>query len=90
MGFMLGSEHFSPYGPGTERAFGHIGFTTVLAWADPDRALSVGLLLSGKPLITPGQVRWLQLTREILAALPARLGRPREATRQPAKFRLSS
>lgn len=70
MGFMLGSEHFSPYGPGTERAFGHIGFTTVLAWADPDRALSVGLLLSGKPLITPGQVRWLQLTREISRRCP--------------------
>ncbi len=74
MGFMLGAETFSPYGPDTGHAFGHIGFTTVVAWADPDRDLSVALLTSGKPVITPGQVRWVQVTRAIAQRCP-RTGR---------------
>jgi CubicO group peptidase (beta-lactamase class C family) len=65
MGFMLGSDHFSPYGSGTPRAFGHIGFTNVIAWADPDRDISVGLMTSGKPFITPGQITWLNVARTI-------------------------
>ncbi len=65
MGFMLGGEHFSPYGPRTGRAFGHIGFTNTIAWADPDRDLSVGLMTSGKPFITPGQIAWLNVARTI-------------------------
>src|SRR5262249_16779834 len=32
MGFMLGGERFTPYGPHTPRAYGHIGFTNVIAW----------------------------------------------------------
>lgn len=65
MGFMLGGQTFSPYGPRTPNAFGHIGFTNVLAYADPDRALSVGLMTSGKPFITPGQLTWLNVARTI-------------------------
>jgi CubicO group peptidase (beta-lactamase class C family) len=65
MGFMLGGDHFSPYGSGTPRAFGHIGFTNVIAWADPDRDISVGLMTSGKPFITPGQITWLNVARTI-------------------------
>jgi CubicO group peptidase (beta-lactamase class C family) len=65
MGFMLGSEHFSPYGRRTHRAFGHVGFTNTIAWADPDRGISVGLMTSGKPFITPGQVAWLNVARAI-------------------------
>jgi CubicO group peptidase (beta-lactamase class C family) len=65
MGFMLGGERFTPYGPHTPRAFGHIGFTNVVAWADPDRQLSVGLMTSGKPFITPGQIAWLRVARTI-------------------------
>src|SRR5206468_2751488 len=34
MGFMLGGQWFSPYGPDTQYAFGHIGFTNVLTWAE--------------------------------------------------------
>src|SRR5262249_8851364 len=44
MGFMLGGDRFTPYGPHTPRAFGHLGFTNVVAWADPDRQISVGLM----------------------------------------------
>ena len=34
-GLMLGSRRISLYGPGTQQAFGHLGFTQMLAWADP-------------------------------------------------------
>jgi CubicO group peptidase (beta-lactamase class C family) len=56
-GFMLGAKAFSLFGPATEEAFGHLGFTNVLGWADPERALSVGLMTSGKPLLHPGAER---------------------------------
>jgi CubicO group peptidase (beta-lactamase class C family) len=65
MGFMLGTDSLSPYGPGSRHAFGHIGFTNVIAWADPDRDISVGLMTSGKPFITPGQMSWLGAVRTI-------------------------
>jgi CubicO group peptidase (beta-lactamase class C family) len=65
MGFMLGSKSLSPYGPKTEHAFGHLGFTSILAWADRDREISVGLLTSGKPFITLGQLYWLAVPRTI-------------------------
>lgn len=65
MGFMLGADHFTPYGPHTGRAFGHLGFTNVIAWADPARDISVGLMTSGKPFITPGQIAWLNVAGTI-------------------------
>jgi CubicO group peptidase (beta-lactamase class C family) len=65
LGFMLGGETFSPYGSESKNAFGHIGFTNVIAYADPDRKISVGLMTSGKPFITPGQVAWLNVMRTI-------------------------
>jgi CubicO group peptidase (beta-lactamase class C family) len=77
MGFMLGGSTFSPYGHETPNAFGHIGFTEVVAYADPDRSLSVGLMTSGKPFITPGMVRWLAVPRTIARLCP----RVRERTR---------
>lgn len=51
LGFMLGHRTFSLFGPNTPNAFGHIGFTNVYCWADPDREISVALLNSGKPFI---------------------------------------
>jgi CubicO group peptidase (beta-lactamase class C family) len=51
MGFMLGAEWFSLYGPFTPHAFGHIGFTNVVTWADPERELSAAILTSGKPVV---------------------------------------
>ena len=70
MGFMLGSETLSPYGPRTPAAFGHLGFTNVLAYADPERAISVGLMTTGKPFITPGQITWLNVARTIAKRCP--------------------
>ena len=70
MGFMLGSKWVSLYGLDTPNAFGHLGFTNVVAWADPDRDLSVCLLTSGKPFITPGQVFWLNVAQSIARRVP--------------------
>ena len=53
MGFMLGGRTLSLYGPDTDAAFGHLGFTNVITWADPDRQVSGALMTSGKPLIYP-------------------------------------
>jgi CubicO group peptidase (beta-lactamase class C family) len=64
-GFMLGGKWASLYGPDTPHAFGHVGFTNLLAWADPDRDISVCLMTTGKPLITPGQVLWWNVLRTI-------------------------
>jgi CubicO group peptidase (beta-lactamase class C family) len=64
-GFMLGAAALSLFGPDTELAFGHLGFTNVLAWADPERALSVALITSGKPILHPGLPLLWGLTRRI-------------------------
>ena len=53
IGFMLGGRWFSVYGPDTDHAFGHVGFTNVIGWADPERQISVGLMTSGKPFLYP-------------------------------------
>ncbi|MFO1394966.1 MAG: serine hydrolase domain-containing protein [Steroidobacteraceae bacterium] len=50
-GMMLGSKSFGLYGPDTDRAFGHLGFANIFAWADPERATSVALLTTGKLLV---------------------------------------
>lgn len=76
-GFMLGGRVVSLYGLDTDEAFGHLGFTNVLAWADPARDLSACLMTTGKPLATPGQVLWWNVMRTIAS----RVGkvRPRRA-----------
>jgi CubicO group peptidase (beta-lactamase class C family) len=64
-GFMLGAQAVSLFGPDTEQAFGHLGFTNVLGWADPERAISVGLITSGKPILHHGLPDLWVLTRRI-------------------------
>ena len=53
MGFMLGGKTLSLYGPDTEAAFGHLGFTNIISWADPERQVTGALMTSGKPLVYP-------------------------------------
>ena len=69
-GFMLGAKAVSLFGPDTDLAFGHLGFTNILGWADPERALAVGLITSGKPILHPGLPDLWALTREIGRAGP--------------------
>ena len=67
-GLMLGAQRISLYGPDTQHAFGHLGFTNILAWADPERALSVAVITSGKPIVYPQLHRFgglmARITRE--------------------------
>ena len=70
LGFMLGNPLLSLFGPRTAGAFGHLGYTNVLVWADPRRELSVAFLNSGKPFITPELLVWLNIPRTICAQIP--------------------
>jgi CubicO group peptidase (beta-lactamase class C family) len=53
LGFMLGADVLSLFGPDTEQAFGHLGYTNTVGWADPARGLSGALVTSGKPILYP-------------------------------------
>ena len=70
MGFMLGLRSFGFYGPRTANAYGHLGFTNVLGWADPDRDISVALMNTGKPLLSARMLAWLNVTRVIGTRIP--------------------
>jgi CubicO group peptidase (beta-lactamase class C family) len=69
-GYMLGAKLIGLYGPDTDEAFGHLGFTNVMGWADPRRELSVALMTNGNPTIGPHVPALWNLTRHIGAAAP--------------------
>src|ERR1019366_10149231 len=64
-GFMLGARVLSLYGRDTQHAFGHLGFTNLLTWADPERALSCAVMTNGKPLLYPELARLYRLMQRI-------------------------
>jgi CubicO group peptidase (beta-lactamase class C family) len=64
-GLMLGAQRVSLFGPDTQQAFGHLGFTNILAWADPERALACAVITSGKPTVYPEIPRFYNLMRRI-------------------------
>ena len=64
-GLMLGAQAISLYGPDTQHAFGHLGFTNILSWADPERALACAVITSGKPTVYPELPRFYNLVRRI-------------------------
>lgn len=70
MGFMLGAEWFSPYGPYTHRAYGHVGFTNIVCWADPERRVAAAILTSGKPFLYPEIYYLFDVLRQIGLACP--------------------
>jgi CubicO group peptidase (beta-lactamase class C family) len=70
MGFMLGADWFSPYGPYTRKAFGHVGFTNIICWADPERHVAAALLTSGKPFLYPELYHLFEMLRQIGLACP--------------------
>jgi CubicO group peptidase (beta-lactamase class C family) len=69
-GYMLGAKRLSLYGFDTDEAFGHLGFTNMLGWADPERATSVAVLTSGKPTLYPELHRFYGLTQRITRESP--------------------
>lgn len=70
LGLMLGARFLSLYGRDTQHAFGHLGFTNMLAWADPERAISVAVLNSGKPIVYPEMHRFLGTMQRITSEMP--------------------
>ncbi|MFW2116242.1 serine hydrolase, partial [Acinetobacter geminorum] len=51
VGPMLGSNPVGLFGPMTGQAFGQLGFSNILCWADPERDISVSLLTTGKSVV---------------------------------------
>ncbi len=76
-GFLLGSHVTSPFGLGTPKAFGHLGFTNVFVWADPERDLAAALLTTGKPALSPGLAKLFWLLTTIARHIPKVARTPR-------------
>ncbi|MDH3213006.1 MAG: beta-lactamase family protein [Myxococcales bacterium] len=70
LGFMLGDRRPNLFGWDNPLAFGHLGFTNVFSWADPERSLSVAILTSGKPILSLHAVRLVQMFVEMHRAFP--------------------
>ena len=51
LGPMLGSNPVGIFGPNSGQAFGHLGFSNILCWADPERDISVSFLNTGKSVL---------------------------------------
>ena len=69
-GYMLGSRLLSLYGRDTQHAFGHLGFTNILAWADPQRELACVVITTGKPILYPELPRFYALMQRITETMP--------------------
>jgi len=70
LGFMLGGETLSLFGPDSPHAFGHLGFTNVFSWADPERRLAVAFLTSGKPFFSVESLWLLRFLWRVARAFP--------------------
>lgn len=82
LGFMLGARYVSLYGLDTEQAFGHLGFTNIVGWADPERQLAGAILTSGKPLLYPEIVYALDMMQRIARLCSKVPARARAANRR--------
>lgn len=69
-GLMLGSEFLSPFGLGTDHAFGHLGLINIMGWGDPERGISVGLITSGKALLYPEVAKFWWVMQTISSTMP--------------------
>lgn len=74
-GLMLGAAYISLFGRDTQHAFGHLGFTNMLAWADPQRAASCAVMTNGKPVLYPEFPRFYNLMQRITSRAPKIPGR---------------
>ena len=81
-GMMLGGGRLSLFGPDTPAAFGHLGLTCNLAWADRERDIAVTMLTTGKPLV--GGLH-LPLLVGLLQSISRNCSKVREASSFPAR-----
>jgi CubicO group peptidase (beta-lactamase class C family) len=70
LGYMMGGNRFSLFGLGTRGAFGHLGLSNVVVYADPSRELSVAFLNTGKPILAPGMLTWYAALQQIVMRVP--------------------
>jgi len=70
-GFMLGAEGLTLYGWHHADAFGHLGMSNLLTWAEPSRDLVVAVLTTGKPMIGTHVLAFPRLIGAIHDAYPA-------------------
>lgn len=68
LGTMMGGNRFSLFGLGTRGAFGHLGLSAVVCYADPRRKLAVAFLNTGKTMAAPGMVQWAWCVQRIINA----------------------
>jgi hypothetical protein len=71
-GMMLGDSPVGLFGPLTRRAYGHIGFLNIVAWADPRRDLSCAILCNGKSMAPSSLTRLARVIATIGKACPRR------------------
>ncbi len=69
-GLMLGADYVSLYGRDTDLAFGHLGLINIMGWADPERAISVGLITTGKAIVYPELPRFYGVMSRIAGEVP--------------------
>ena len=69
-GLMLGADYVSLYGRDTDLAFGHLGLINIMGWADPERAISVGLITTGKAIVYPELPRFYWVMQRIASEVP--------------------
>ncbi len=72
LGVMMGGDAISLFGFGTKGAFGHLGLSNVVVYADPSRDLAVALLTTGKPMFALGMVQWYAVLQHIVSRVPRR------------------
>jgi CubicO group peptidase (beta-lactamase class C family) len=65
LGFMLGGKFLSFYGFDSPKAFGHLGYSNILAWCDPERELVCCLMNNGKPFVSLEMLAWLRIVSTI-------------------------
>jgi CubicO group peptidase (beta-lactamase class C family) len=70
LGYMMGGNRFSLFGLGTRGAFGHLGLSTVVVFADPARELAVAFLNTGKPVVAPGMIAWYAVLQQLVLKVP--------------------
>ena len=70
LGVMMGGTRFSLFGLNTAGAYGHLGLSNVVVYADPARELSVAFLNTGKPILAPGMLRWYWVLQRIALMVP--------------------
>lgn len=68
LGTMMGGNRFSLFGLGTRGAYGHLGLSAVVVYADPRRKLAVSFLNTGKTMAAPGMVQWAWCVQRIINA----------------------